>query len=154
MPVMECVVWIVLAALLSLSGGAGAAWWLIRRGDRANLNSAETRARELLIQAERTADNIRKDAELQAKDELFKKREEFNREAEQTRNEQRDQERRLEKKDDALEQRHQAQQKKERLLQHNEKKLHERKEALDKRLSDAETAGPGADAKNFTRSAA
>ena len=138
MQFMECVAWIVPAALLGLSGGAAAAWLLIRRSDRANLNSAETRARDLVFQAERTAENVRKDAELQAKDELFKKREEFNRETEQTRTEQRDQERRLEKKEDALEQRHQTQQKKERLIQHNEKKLHEKKEGLDKRLNDAE----------------
>ncbi len=134
----ECVVWICLAALLGLGIGGGAAWTLIRRADGVNLNSAEARARELVVQAQKTAENLRKDAELQAKDELFKKREEFNREAEQTKNEQREQERRLEKKEDTLEQRHQAQQKKERLLQHTEKKLHEKKEVLDKRLLDAE----------------
>ncbi len=134
----ETVVWICLAALLGLGAGGGAAWVLIRRTDRQNLNSAEARARELVIQAEKTAENLRKDAELQAKDELFKKRDEFSRESEQIKNEQRDFERRLEKKEDALEQRHQAQQKKERQLQHNEKKLHERKESLDKRLQEAE----------------
>ncbi|HWY86043.1 MAG TPA: Rnase Y domain-containing protein, partial [Gemmataceae bacterium] len=135
----ECVVWTCLAALLGLGIGGGIAWVLIRRVDRLNLNSAETRASELVIQAEKTAVNMRKDAELQAKDELFNKRDEFNRETEKIKTEQREQERRLEKKEDALEQRHQAQQKKERLLQHNEKKLAERKEALDKRVQDAET---------------
>src|SRR5438270_68527 len=100
MPLMECVVCIFLAALLGLGIGGGTAWVLIRRGDRGNLNSADTRARELVIQAEKTAENIRKDAELQAKDELFKKRDEFNRETEQIKTNQRDQERRLEKKED------------------------------------------------------
>lgn len=135
----ECVVWICLAALLGLGIGGGAAWGLIRRVDRLNLNSAETRSRELVVQAEKTAENLRKDAELQAKDELFKKRDEFNREVEQIKGEQREQERRLEKKEDALEQRHQAQQKKERVLQHNDKKLHEKKEVLDKRQQDLES---------------
>jgi ribonuclease Y len=134
MPVVEC----ILAALLGLGIGGGIAWVLIRRGDRLNLNSAETRARELIVQAEKTVENMRKDAELRAKDELFKKREEFNRETELVKTDQREQERRLEKKEDVLEQRHQAQQKKERLLQHNEKKLLEKKEALEKRLGDAE----------------
>lgn len=134
----EWLVWIIMAALLGLGFGGGAAWVLVRRVDRFNLNSAEVRAKELVVQAEKSAENLRKDAELHAKDEVFKKRDEFNRESEQTRAELRDQERRLEKKEDALEQRHQAQQKKERLLQHNEKKLHERKEALDKRLQEAE----------------
>jgi len=134
MPVMEC----VLAALLGLGVGGGLAYWLIRRGDLLNLNSAETRARALVSQAEKSAENFRKDAELQAKDDLFKKREEFNRETEKVKSDQREQERRLEKKEDALEQRHQAQQKKERLLQHNEKKLQEKKEAVDKRQLDIE----------------
>jgi len=131
---MEC----VLAALLGLGVGGGLAYWLIRRGDLLNLNSAETRARALVSQAEKSAENFRKDAELQAKDDLFKKREEFNRETEKVKSDQREQERRLEKKEDALEQRHQAQQKKERLLQHNEKKLQEKKEAVDKRQLDIE----------------
>jgi ribonuclease Y len=139
MPPIDSVVWAVLAGLVGLGGGAGAAWALIRRADRANVNSAEARARELVGQAEKTAENLRKDAELRAKDELFKKREEFNRETEQIKTQQRDQERRLEKKEDALEQRHLAQQKKERLLTHNEKKLHEKKETLEKRLEDAAT---------------
>lgn len=139
MGILECVVFIVLAALVGLGAGGGAAWWLIRRSDRLNLNSAEVRARELVTQAERSADNLLKDAELKAKDELFKKREEFNREVEQFRNEQRDHERRLEKKEDSLDQRHQQQQKKERMLQHMEKKLHERRDNLDKKLQEAET---------------
>ena len=94
----------------------------------------DARAAELVIQAEKTAENTRKDAELRAKDEIFKKRDEFNRETERVKGEQRELERRLEKKEDALEQRHEAQQKKEKLLQDNEKKLHEKKENLDKRL--------------------
>jgi ribonuclease Y len=134
----ECVVWSVLAALVGLGAGGGSAWWLIRRSDRANLNSAESRAKELVSQAEKTAENLIKDAELKAKDEVFKKREEFNREVEQFRSEQREHERRLEKKEDALDQRHQSQQKKERMLAHTEKKLHERRDNLEKKQQEAE----------------
>src|SRR5437879_1578068 len=114
----DWVVWICLAALLGLGIGGGLAYVVLRRIDRANLNSAESRAKQVVSQAEKTAENLVKDAELTAKDELFKKREAFTREVDQVRNEQRDQERRLEKKEDALEQRHEAQQKKERSLQH------------------------------------
>src|SRR5438477_6228558 len=100
MPLLECVVAIIMAALLGTGVGGWAAWVLIRRADRSNINSAETRARELVVQAEKTAENVRKDAELRAKDEVFKKREEFNNEAEKTKAELRDLERRLEKKED------------------------------------------------------
>ena len=77
MPVIECVVWTVLAALVGLGTGSGAAWWLIRRGDRLNVHSAGRRAADLQDQARKNADNIIKEAELKAKDELFKKREQL-----------------------------------------------------------------------------
>jgi ribonuclease Y len=125
-------------ALLGLGIGGGVTYMLVRRQDRLNVHSAETRVREILNQAEKNAENIVKEAELKAKDELFRKRDDFNREQEQAKNEQREQERRLEKREDLLEQKHQAQQKKERLQQHLEKKLHERREQLDQKLQEAE----------------
>jgi ribonuclease Y len=135
---LECVVWICLAALVGLGIGGYASYRLVRRHDRLNLNSAQHRATEIINQATKEAENVRKEAELKAKDELFNKREEFNRELEQARGEVREQERRLEKREDSLEQKHQAQVKKERMLQHTERKLHERREQLDKRLQDAD----------------
>jgi ribonucrease Y len=134
----ECVVWICLAALVGLGGGAYASYWLVRRQDRLNLNSAQHRAADIINQASKEAENLRKEVELKAKDEVFKRREEFNREAEQARGELRDHERRLEKREDSIEQKHQAQVKKERLLQHNERKLHERREQLETRIHEAE----------------
>jgi ribonuclease Y len=133
-----CPLWICLAALLGLSGGAAVSYLLVRRHDRLNLTSAHHRAAEILTQAQKEADNIRKEAELKAKDELIKKREELNREAEQVRAELREQERRLEKRSDGLEEQYQLLLKKERTLQHTERKLHERREQLDKRLQEAE----------------
>jgi ribonuclease Y len=134
-----CVVWICLAALLGLGIGAGATYKLVRRQDRLNLGSAQHRAIEIRSQAEKEADNIRKEAELKAKDELFQKREAFNREAEQSRGELREHERRLEKREDGLEQQHQLLLKKERALQHTERKVHERREHLDKRLQEVDS---------------
>jgi ribonuclease Y len=133
-----CVVWICLAALLGLGGGGYVSYKLVRRHDRLNLNSAQNRAAELLSQANKEADNARKEIELKAKDEIFHKREEFNREMEQARGEIREQERRLEKREDGLEQKHQTQLKRERVLQHGERKLHERREQLDQRLQETE----------------
>lgn len=133
-----CVVWIILAALLGLGIGAGAAYLWIRRLDRLNLSSTQHRVEEMLTNARKEAENVYKEAELKAKDECFRRREEFNKEAEDTRNELREQERRLEKREDSLDQRQQTQQKKERALQHADRKLHERKETLEKRLQETE----------------
>jgi ribonuclease Y len=138
MPAEQCVLWILLAALLGVGIGAWGSFKLVRRQDRLNLTSAQHRAIEIRSQAEKEAENVRKEAELKAKDEIFHKREDFNREAELARNELREHERRLEKRDDTQEQKHQLLLKKERALQHTERKLHERKEHLDKRVAEAE----------------
>ncbi len=124
-----CVVLIVLAALV----GLGVGYAIARYQERLRLAGAKTRAEEILDQARKDADNIRKESELHAKDDLFQKREAFNREMEQAKAELRDQERRLEKREDSLEQKHQLQLKKERSLEHGQRKLHERREQVERR---------------------
>ena len=128
-----------LAALAGLIAGAIACYVLVRRLESQNLHSAEVRAKDLIVQAEKNAENILKESELKAKDEFLKRREEFNREADKTRNEQKDQERRLEKKEDLLEQTNQNLIKKEKNLQQNERKLQERSGHLELKIKDAES---------------
>jgi ribonuclease Y len=135
---LECVVMIGLAALVGLGTGVFAGYKIVRRQDRISLSSAQHQSTEIVAQARKEAENIRLEAELKAKDELFRKREEFNRDMEQGRAELRDQERRLEKREDSLEQKHQTQLKKDRTLQHTERKLHERRELIDKRNQELE----------------
>jgi ribonuclease Y len=135
---VEIILWSCISGLLCLGGGAFTAFKLVRRQDRLNLNSAQNRAAEILAQAAQGAENVRKEAELKAKDEIYQKREEFNREVDQSKAELREHERRLEKREDGLEQKHQLQLKKERLLQHSEKKLHERKEVLEAKQKELE----------------
>jgi ribonuclease Y len=131
MPPVDPLVWVImlLVAASSLAGGYGLARWQ----DRRRLQGAQNRVAEITAQARKEADNILKESELKAKDELYKKREDCNRELEQARNEVRDQERRLEKREDTLEQKHQAQLKKERSLEHTQRKLVERREQVEKR---------------------
>jgi ribonuclease Y len=130
-----CVIVAAVTAILGLAGG----YSLARLQDRARLKAGRGRVEELLDQANKEADHIRRDAELRAKDELFQKREEFNREVELARAELRDQERRLEKREDAAEQKHQIQLKKDRSLDHGQKKLAERKEQVEKRSKELDT---------------
>ena len=79
------VLWSSLAAVLGLVLGGGVTYALVRRQDRLNLHSAETRVREIVNQADKNAENMLKEAELKANDEYFKKRDEFNREVENRR---------------------------------------------------------------------
>src|SRR5437870_3108442 len=101
MSVEVCLLIASLTALFGLVGGSVGTYIWLRRQSQQDLNSAESRARQLVTQAEKNAENIVKEAELKAKDEVYSKREEFNREVDKFKNEQRDHERRLEKKDDA-----------------------------------------------------
>src|SRR5262249_43257743 len=73
---------------------------------------------DIIAQARKEADNLYKEADLRAKDELFQKRNEFNIEMEKGRAEIREQERRLEKREDAAEQKQRELSKKERIVEH------------------------------------
>ena len=65
-------------------------------------NSMENRAKEILINSEKTAEVTLKDAEIKAKDAMFKKREEFEKETKEKRDEVRELEKRINKKEDNL----------------------------------------------------
>src|SRR5438477_3303659 len=128
-----------LGALMGFSIGLVACYYWMRRLETQNLHSAEARAKELISQAEKNAENILKESELKAKDEFLKRREEFNRDADKVRNEQKDEQRRLEKREDLLEQSSQNLLRKEKLQQQGEKKLQERHTHLEAKIKDAET---------------
>jgi ribonuclease Y len=119
----------IVAALVGLLAGYGSARVL----DRFRLTNTQSRVTEITANAKKEADNIRKESELRAKDELFQKREEFNREMEKGRNELREQERRLEKREDSIEQKQQILLKKERNVDSSQRKLQERREHVEKR---------------------
>jgi ribonuclease Y len=128
----------LLGALIALVIAIPLGYGLARLHDRLRLLNAQSQVAEITAQAKREAENIRIDAELKAKDEIFKKREELTREIEQGRGELREQERRLEKREDVLDQKHQALLKKDRVLEHNTRKLGERREQVEKRSKELE----------------
>jgi ribonuclease Y len=129
-----CVILALVAALVGVVCGYSGARIL----DRTRLRDAKARAEELERLAKERIENLEKEAELRAKDELFKKREEFNRDMEQARGKLAEQERRLEKREDSLEQKHQTQVKREKSLDHSERKLKERRSELEKKQQEAE----------------
>jgi ribonuclease Y len=132
---LTCVLICLLAALLGGGLGYGGA----RLYDRFRLNTIQMRASQITAQAERDAETIRKRAEVDAKDELFKKREQFNREMEQERSVLRETERRLDKREDSLDQKNQVLLKKERSVEISHRKLAERRSELEKRHQEAES---------------
>src|SRR4030095_4455698 len=101
--------------------GAGFRAWRARpRRARGEAMHAHTLAQseEIIAQARKEAENLYKESDLRAKDELFQKRNDFNLEMEKGRAEIREQERRLEKREDAAEQKQRELAKKERVVEH------------------------------------
>jgi ribonuclease Y len=100
---------------------------------------AQILADQIKETARQEAEQIKKAAELEAKDDLFRKREELTQEIEQTRTELCDQERRLDKREDVLDEKQQILQKKERVIERDQKRVTERRSELEKRLAEMET---------------
>jgi ribonuclease Y len=128
---------IVLGAVALVVGGI-VGFLVVRLADRMRAATAKRMASQILEQSKQEAENIRRTAELESKDELIRRREEFDREANNTRNELREHERRLEKKEETLTQKHQLLHKKDRALELTQKKLLERREQLQKRAKQVE----------------
>ncbi len=118
-----------LPPLLALVVGGGVGWFL----ERQIRGAAFRNGAEILAQAQRDADNVRKAQELAGKEELLVRREELEKDMNRVRDELREQERRLDRRDTTLTEQQQDIAKKERMLEITQRKLAERSEAVDAR---------------------
>src|SRR5215471_17685091 len=117
------------AALVALAAGVGLGWFL----ERQVRGAAYQKGDEILAQAQRDADNVRKAQELAGKEELLARREELEKEMNRVRDELREQERRLDRREASLGEQQQDITKKERMLELTQRKLAERTEAIEVR---------------------
>lgn len=88
---------------------------------------------EIVAQAQRDAENVRKSGELAAKEEGLRRREEIEKELQATRDELRQHERHLDKRENSLEELQEDIFKKERMLETTQQKLAEKSKAVDAR---------------------
>lgn len=95
---------------------------------------------EILKQAERDAETIRKQQEISNKEELIARREALDKEMERAKAEVRDQEKRLDRRESLLDDQQQDIAKKERLLESTQKKLAERTESVETREKEVDKA--------------
>lgn len=86
---------------------------------------------EIVRQAERDAENVRKDSELKLKEDMLKRREMLESKMEEARGTQRERERELDKRDSHLEEQQESIRKKEKMLQSTQQKLTERVKAME-----------------------
>ncbi len=101
--------------------------------DRIRRGAAYQRRDEIIRQAEREADNMRKSQELAAKEELLSRREELDAATNKVREELREQEKQLDKRDSLLTDQQEDFVKKERMLETTQTKLAERTKAVEAR---------------------
>jgi ribonuclease Y len=130
--------YVVIICCLAAFGGLLAGYAGVRLVHRSRCKNLRGEADEIVRAAHAEADKVRKEAELKAKDDLYRQREEFKRETEQVRAELREQERRLTRREDALEEKNQALLKKERSLEHLKTKTQERRHEVERRSQEVE----------------
>ncbi len=97
--------WIAIAALLGLVLGAGGMLALVqmkRKRDQRTIEDAEEQAKQIINDAIKSAENKKREALLEAKEEIHASRTEYEREVKERRAELSKQERRLQQKEEAL----------------------------------------------------
>jgi len=119
----------VISAVIGVVLGGGVAFALLQMRQKAALRTGE----DIVRQAEKEAENLRKAQELAGKEEILRRREELESEVNHSRDELRDIERRLDKREAVQEEQHQDILKKERLLEAQQGKLAERAKSLESR---------------------
>jgi len=124
---------VVMLTLLALAAGAALGIVGLRFWARRRAGQEQAAAVDLLNEARKEAETIKKEAILQAKDSIFQMKAEFEKESKETRKELQNLERRLlqkeenlEKKSEALDKRESALSKRERAIQQRESELEER----------------------------
>ncbi|MCA9084789.1 MAG: ribonuclease Y [Planctomycetaceae bacterium] len=99
--------------------------------DRIRMGKAYRNRDEIIQDAEREAENLRKTRELEAKEELLKRREGLDRELDQVRDTIRKQERQLDKRESALEEQEKGLQRREKMVEQQHHRLADRSKIME-----------------------
>jgi ribonuclease Y len=131
-------VYIVISALLSLVVGAVVGFFVRKSIAEAKIGSAQMAANQILEEAKREADALKKEALLEAKDEIHKLRTEAERDIRDRRSELQKQENRLLQKEENLDRKDEALNKREALLEKKEESLNKRQQHIEEMESKVE----------------
>ncbi|WP_124727500.1 ribonuclease Y [Staphylospora marina] len=122
----------IVLLIASLGVGAAAGYWIRKTAAEARIGSAEQAAAEIIDQARKEAEAIKKEKIFEARDEAHRLRSEAEKEIREQRNELQRIERRLNQKEELLERKQQAQETKEDLLNQREKELELKQQEIEK----------------------
>ncbi|MBX7169088.1 MAG: ribonuclease Y [Pirellulales bacterium] len=127
----------MLAVIVTAIVAAALAVALIKVLDRLRMKDAETKAKQLVAQAERDIETRRKESELQIKEQAIQVRAEGEREISKLRDELFERERQLDKRQDSIDQQSDQLRKQEKMVENNQRKLAERIEETTRRNKEA-----------------
>ena len=120
---MLAIVEIVLAVILSLIAGVGGGYLLRKSAAEAQIGSAEEEAKRIVAEAEAKGESRKKEALLEAKEDIHRLRQELDRDTKDRRSELQRQERRIVQKEENLDRKLDSLEKKEEVLLSKEAKI-------------------------------
>jgi ribonuclease Y len=121
----------IVLLIASLGIGTAAGYWIRKTTAEARIGSAEKAAAEIIDQAKKEAEAIKKEKIFEARDEAHRLRSEAEKEIREQRNELQRIERRLTQKEETLERKQQALEKREETLGQREKEIEWRQQEVD-----------------------
>jgi ribonuclease Y len=123
----------LLIGLICFGVGFAIAYWVRQQSASHKLKAAEEEVSRILNDARRQAENLVREARLEAKDRLFQMKSEFDAETRETRSELKTREKRLNQKEENLDRKSEQLEKKEREYNRREKKLARQEEKVNAR---------------------
>src|ERR1041385_1394553 len=121
----------MVVVIIGLSFASG--WYLNSRAGQNKVNSADERAKKIIEDAEKDANNLKKEKLLEVKDEWYKKKQEFEHEANSKRNKHQAFEKQLASREDNLERKVELFNKKEKDLAQSKHELEDRTKQIDEK---------------------
>ena len=128
---MNIIVTLILAVIVAVIVGAGAGYMMRKRAAEAQIGSAEEQARKIVADAEEKGETRKKEALLEAKEEIHRLRSDLEKDTKERRNELSRQERTVSQKEDKLDRKLESLEKREENLSRKESRLDKSQKAVD-----------------------
>jgi len=122
---------LILAVIVAVIVGAGAGYMMRKRAAEAQIGSAEEQARKIVADAEEKGETRKKEALLEAKEEIHRLRSDLEKDTKERRNELSRQERTVSQKEDKLDRKLESLEKREENLSRKESRLDKSQKAVD-----------------------
>ena len=128
---VNIIVTLILAVIVAVIVGAGAGYMMRKRAAEAQIGSAEEQARKIVADAEEKGETRKKEALLEAKEEIHRLRSDLEKDTKERRNELSRQERTVSQKEDKLDRKLESLEKREENLSRKESRLDKSQKAVD-----------------------